>query len=76
MDHLGWGDAPSLRPLAGRCRVEARFPREASMGLIEILLLLVLPAAALLVASFILALAAFLKVRRLERRDRKPGNPF
>lgn len=44
------------------------------MGLIEILLLLALPAAALLLASFILALVAFLKVRRLERRDRHPDH--
>lgn len=38
------------------------------LGLYELLLLIALPSAALLIAAFCLALTAFLRVRRLERR--------
>lgn len=39
-----------------------------SLGLHELLILIALPSAALLIATSCLALAAFLRVRRLERR--------
>jgi hypothetical protein len=38
------------------------------LGLTELILLLVLPAGALLIAAFCLAWAAFRRVKRLERR--------
>jgi hypothetical protein len=38
------------------------------LGLTELLLLIVLPSVALLIATFCLALAAFNRVKRLERR--------
>lgn len=38
------------------------------LGLAEVLILLVLPAVILLIAAFCLALAAYRRVRRLERR--------
>lgn len=40
----------------------------ATLGLTEILILAVLPLLGLLIAAFGLALAAFIKVRRLERQ--------
>ena len=50
----------------------------AFLGLTELLILLLLPTLALLIGAFVMALVAFRRVKRLERRmdDADPTRPL